>query len=100
MPTRVRTLRTLGIVALAVAGHDACADPTETLRIVKPCATSAAARPVLEECVAAALAENAISQDPTFPPRAHIIFARVQNQREWQFLVELGDAQHPAGPGE
>jgi hypothetical protein len=100
MARRTPTSLLLTLATLVMSAAAFSADSPQAERIVKPCAASAAVRPVLEECAAAALAERAFLKDTTPKKHGHTIFARAQNQPEWSFLIELGDAQHPPGPGE
>ena len=100
MAERTRTLLVLCLLTLVTGVPALSADAQQPTRIVKPCAASAAARPVLEECAAAALAERAFLNDATPKKHGYTIIAIAQTNPEWRFLIELGDAQHPPGPGE
>jgi hypothetical protein len=100
MADRTPTLLLVSLVTLVTSVRGFSANSLQSTRIVKPCAASAAARPVLEECAAAAIAERAFLKDMIPKKHGYTIIAIAQTEPEWRFLILLGDAQHPPGPGE
>jgi DUF1016 N-terminal domain len=55
--------------------------------------------PIVDECVAAAIVENAFQQQTMHQIQRYMIFSMAHTKRLWKFDFELGDDTHPPPDG-
>lgn len=81
-----------------------CADSPATQKpqalIVRPCPSEAIShRPITDECVAAAIAENAVRQQTPHQVQHYVIVSMPHTEELWKFVFEPGDGTHPPPDG-
>ena len=68
--------------------------------IVRPCPSEAIPQlPIANECVAAAVAENAFLQETKHQILQYVIVSMPHTKRLWKFVIERGDGIHPPPDG-
>jgi hypothetical protein len=92
------------LVTLALALALNLANPSEatekpTVRIVHPCPSKPRIVPITEECVAAAIAEEAFLHYTQNKIDRYLIEAQQQPTALWKFVIEAGDETHPGPDG-
>jgi hypothetical protein len=67
--------------------------------IVRPCATESQAPPIIRQCIAAAIAEDAFLNETHRSRRSgYLITAMKHSPEQWKFMI-LGSETHPSAAG-
>ena len=95
-----------GLIFLLIASclsfsyADAPANKKPKAEVVQPCPSeSISQRPIIEECIAAAIAENAFRQQTGDQTQKYVIMSMSHTKALWKFVFELSDGTHPPRDG-
>jgi hypothetical protein len=85
---------------LSLCFADSPANQKPQALIVRPCPSEAIShRPITDECVAAAIAENAFRQQTRHQVQHYVIISMPHTEELWKFVFELDDGTHPPPDG-
>jgi len=91
------------MVPIAVAGLfgvlQGCTHTLPTARFIQPCREASRKAPIEDECVAAAIAENAFLEETRHQITTYVISAIEREDPQWHFVILLSDGHTPPADG-